>query len=505
MHSIFLLSHEPGVDMRLLKSRLLLLILFVFASRAAAQNANAYQEISGIYTGSIPCTDCQGIQYRLSLFRDGNYEESVTYQGRSLTPITFNGTYIIVQNSILQLNGESYSMGQFRISPAALQMLDVNGNEITGKFSERYVLHKLTRSVKTISDGPEKIITAPADRKKFSHGITFYASGNEPFWSLDISEGNFIKLNTADGFNLNTPYVNGIKAMDANVSRYYSQTESGTLQIQIQQQRCIDGMSGIESDYKVAVEAKYAGENELRHFEGCGTQVPDFNLEGKWTLKKLGGEEIDGSKNQQTIPYFEINLDSFNYTGNGGCNPIAGKIETSEKGLIRFEDGALTMMACPEMEMETAFLDALKKTTAYTLLNDELILSNPGKMTLVMSKATEAISLSYRLIDIWVLENMNGEKVDPKDYRSDLPRLEINSEMNFTGTTGCNNISGKLEAGDQMIKMTIEKMTRMACTNSAAETAFVDAVNNATTYSIGNNKLSIMQDGKITLIFKKVD
>ncbi|HUM47360.1 MAG TPA: META domain-containing protein, partial [Chitinophagales bacterium] len=95
--------------------------------------------------------------------------------------------------------------------------------------------------------------------------------------------------------------------------------------------------------------------------------------------------------------------------------------------------------------------------------------------------------------------------VDPKDYRSDLPRLEVNSEMKFTGTTGCNNISGKVEAGDQAVKMTIEKITRMACTNAAAETAFVDAVNNATTYSIASNHLTLMQDGNITLVFRKVD
>lgn len=73
--------------------------------------------------------------------------------------------------------------------------------------------------------------------------------------------------------------------MDQHITLFNLQTEAGTLSIQIQQEECIDNMSGISRPFRVIIDVRNNNENETRHYEGCGTYVPGYGLEGKWTLK----------------------------------------------------------------------------------------------------------------------------------------------------------------------------------------------------------------------------
>ncbi|MDZ7614777.1 MAG: hypothetical protein U5K51_14555 [Flavobacteriaceae bacterium] len=41
--------------------------------------------------------------------------------------------------------------------------------------------------------------------KKFEEGIDFYASGNEPFWNLDMDFEKGIRFTTIDGLVYNSP------------------------------------------------------------------------------------------------------------------------------------------------------------------------------------------------------------------------------------------------------------------------------------------------------------
>ncbi|MEX0598793.1 MAG: heat-shock protein, partial [Candidatus Paceibacterota bacterium] len=73
----------------------------------------------------------------------------------------------------------------------------------------------------------------------------FKAQGNEPFWSLEIS-ANAIQFKGVEKENyFNSPHVEPILAMDANVKMYNATTEKGSLRITITQKECVDSMSGI--------------------------------------------------------------------------------------------------------------------------------------------------------------------------------------------------------------------------------------------------------------------
>lgn len=58
--------------------------------------------------------------------------------------------------------------------------------------------------------------------------------------------------------------------------------------------------------------------------------------------------------------------DDGSITGHGGCNGFFGSFETTESGISIGPLGA-TRMACPEpkMQRESAFFDAMHKTTSY--------------------------------------------------------------------------------------------------------------------------------------------
>lgn len=491
--------------MNLRNFALCLLLNPVLFSLPATAQSGSLNEVAGLYSGTIPCADCPGIQYKLSLLRDGTYEESALYIDRSTTPVTVGGTYTVEEQSIVKLGGNPYSMGLFRILPSGLQMLDAGGNEITGALADRYMLTKLTRSMKNQPANQDAIKTAPLDRKKYHQGITFYATGNEPSWSLDMTAGKSIHFRTLEGQEFTTPFAEGIKAMDQNVTLFDLQTEAGTMRIQLIQESCTDNMSGTGFPFRAMIDVRHHNEKESRHYEGCGKHVPDYGLEGKWTLKKIGSADAEEGQYPRGLPFLEINMDSLSYAGFAGCNRFMGKISHSERGLIRIHEGAITMMACPEMEGEQAFLSALRMTTQYRFEDGALVFFNPDKTIMILKQTPPSLPKGYRVIDLWVLESINGIKIDSKNYPKEIPRIEINSEMKLFGNAGCNTINGSVEADEKSIRITAAQMTRMACPEATKESEFVNALQVANSYQIADNRLTLMKDGRAILVFRKTD
>lgn len=489
--------------MKLKKACSLLLAVLFTVFESFAQGPSLIGEISGVYAGTIPCADCQGIDYRISLLPDGTYHETASYRERSLVPIVNSGNFQIIGNEKIRLLGSSSASGWFSMVPGALLLLDLDGKEITGALASHYMLVKLTRSVKEgmVQDGG--IITAPTNRNKFSRGISFYAMGNHPEWTLDVVDGRFIKFDAMGDFALNIPFGAGEKSKDAEVNLFSGASESGALVITLQKQTCSD-TAARPLDYKVTVAAKYGSENEYRLFEGCGSFVPDFKLEGKWNLAKTVNRKSDTARQAQWIPTLTIDPEQRTYAAFDGCVVYTGKIIFGGKSNIRFMNNTPTEVDCDNTNSKN-FIKGLAKTTTYQLNNNQLIFFNKNNVLLTMQQANNEPLQNNLLVDIWVLDSLLQQQVKTGDFRNGLPRLEINSDMNFTGTTGCNNISGNIIANGETIKMTIVKMTRMACNKANDEATFIAAINNATNYRIAGNLLTITEQGKPTLVFRKVD
>ncbi|MET3112526.1 heat shock protein HslJ [Pedobacter sp. CG_S7] len=217
---------------------------------------------------------------------------------------------------------------------------------------------------------------APADKTN----INFSATGNEPFWSLNIDFNASMHFKTIDGYELIVPTVKGEKAADANVTRYYSVTPEGALTVQIFNQPCVDNMSGKNNDFKVQVNLKKSGDKEEQSFNGCGNYLGTYQLNTIWTLQSIGSKNIDLKKTSNRLPNMELNLNEERVFGYAGCNRYSGSFKL-EKDSITFGNLLSTKMACAALDVETEFLAALSaEKKPYKIVEGVLYIGKGAKM-----------------------------------------------------------------------------------------------------------------------------
>ncbi len=220
--------------------------------------------------------------------------------------------------------------------------------------------------------------------ENLEQGIYFRGTGNEPEWSLKISDKTIEFTSLKSGFeSLKGDHVEPIRALDANVKMYQVASESGTMNIQIRQQECVNTMSGEKFPYSVRIEITQ--NNNSTNFSGCGKYSTDSRLHDIWVLEKLNGKTVNTTDFIKELPNLEINSSTNNFMGFAGCNRMNGTL-FFERGLLRFTNIITTRMGCPGNNKESEFLKALQSTTSYKVENLKLILTNPSGEKLVFKK-----------------------------------------------------------------------------------------------------------------------
>lgn len=112
------------------------------------------------------------------------------------------------------------------------------------------------------------------------------------------------------------------------------------------------------------------------------------------------------------------------------------------------------------------------------------------------------------LQDSWVLTDMQGESIASNGPARTIPRLDISlTQGRVTGTTGCNQLNGSVVADTRQILFGPLTTTKMACMgpNGALEPTLLRLLNQAMTYRIDSDKLTLYQQGKPVLTFKRAD
>lgn len=103
-------------------------------------------------------------------------------------------------------------------------------------------------------------------------------------------------------------------------------------------------------------------------FASCKSQkavVASFSdLDGEWSVVELNGKKLDPADSKQLIV---IDVARKHLSGNAGCNRMNGNIEytDAQKNIIKFPQVATTRMACPNMQAEQEFLEALNKVVRF--------------------------------------------------------------------------------------------------------------------------------------------
>lgn len=110
-----------------------------------AHNSRNALDWTGTYSGTLPCADCPGIRYSITLRENDTYEVQTQYLERSDSVFTESGKFSWnAQGSQITLadRGEKFQVAENR-----LIHLDQEGNVITGDLADMYVLTKATDNI----------------------------------------------------------------------------------------------------------------------------------------------------------------------------------------------------------------------------------------------------------------------------------------------------------------------------------------------------------------------
>ncbi|MFZ0611554.1 MAG: META domain-containing protein [Desulfobacterales bacterium] len=224
-------------------------------------------------------------------------------------------------------------------------------------------------------------------QRKMAEGIGFFALGNEPPWALDIDFDKGMRFKSLTELpELNTPSGREDKAQDADVTRFFAETEAGTLIVTVLRGQCTDTMSGEMFPFRVKIDVKRSVDADYKTVEGCGRYVVDYRLDDIWVLARFGDRTIEAEDFTNGPPNIEFHLRDNRLVGSTGCNRINGRFE-SRGAKISLGRLATTRVACPAMAFEQELLSVLAdKTLRYTFNEGRLILTDDKNLTLVFKK-----------------------------------------------------------------------------------------------------------------------
>ncbi len=204
---------------------------------------------------------------------------------------------------------------------------------------------------------------APAAEVPAGPAITAVsARGNEPFWSVDVSDAAIV-LTTIDGeVRTGAPVLD--TAFEDGAVLYVGSGDKGEVAVKVADQVCTDNMSGMPHPYRVRV---WTGGQELN---GCGGEPAALLQGGEWTVDDLAGK---APVKDSTIT-LTFGADG-SLSGSSSCNRLVTSYALTGESLT-IKQGAGTMMACepPILEQETAFLGLLAQVNSFSVADDGALL-----------------------------------------------------------------------------------------------------------------------------------
>lgn len=163
---------------------------------------------AGTYQGTLPCADCPGIRYTITLNDDNSYQLKTQYLEKGDSVFTENGTFRWDEaggHITLAERDEKFQVGENQ-----LIHLDTEGNRITGNLAEHYILRKLTdvitdRHWKLVEVNGKPVEAGSIQREAFirllTEGSRVEASGgcNGMGGTFELKEPNRVKFSQLVG------------------------------------------------------------------------------------------------------------------------------------------------------------------------------------------------------------------------------------------------------------------------------------------------------------------
>ena len=323
------------------------------------------QPPQGTYYASLPCADCEAIEYEITFNEDSTYTSKSVYKGKSTSPYRQKGRFEF-NDDLITLKGASGKAGMNKLSydDGELEMLNKDGEEIEGEMEDLYLFSK---------EKPEGFMTgneATTNRNNSRENITFRAaSSKNDAWDLKIL-GNKWLVFESDAFTIKNALTKMERPVDTDGISYRTSSDKGDIHLTIYKEACEDSGLEFTKARKILVRVSEAGSEEMTSYYGCGTFSGEYDINGLWILQSINGEQIPGDRK---APNLEFMLYEGKLSGFGGCNRISGDVNIQE-GLLTFSNLAVTEMACPGVDFEDDFIKALREGRFEYLIRDNRLL-----------------------------------------------------------------------------------------------------------------------------------
>jgi heat shock protein HslJ len=214
-----------------------------------------------------------------------------------------------------------------------------------------------------------------------------------------------------------------------------------------------------------------------------------------WTLA-----DIDGSAIPEGVEATLVLEEDGTAGGSGGCNSYSTDFRISPES-ISFGAIASTEMMCepPRSDVEAAFLAALGKASTWALRGGRLTLAdvNGGNVLGFDAPADSAAK------GAWSLVTLDGQPL-PSDVKV---TLQVDADGSLGGHGGCNQYGGPWSVEGEELSIGPLRSTLMACLEpaGAVETAYLGALEGATSWTVVDGELRIAGEGAGELVFRALE
>ncbi len=216
----------------------------------------------------------------------------------------------------------------------------------------------------------------------------FKATGNEPFWALEIEFDNILKFTslTEKYSEFTFPETGAERPNDLSLVKYRAKTYNAETEILIEREKCQDTMKDTIFPYSVTVSIRRSNDDTFKDFKGCGRYLGPYRLNDIWTLQEIDGKPLDIPGTREK-PFLEIDLVNKVIYGYGGCNKFHGRAELVNNILVT---GSIlsTKMACLDTQhIEDRFLRVISAKSLRFEINGNVMHMTDGETELHFRRA----------------------------------------------------------------------------------------------------------------------
>lgn len=224
-----------------------------------------------------------------------------------------------------------------------------------------------------------------------------------------------------------------------------------------------------------------------------------------WTLTAMNGQAVmtDTHITATFTPGETVTIGTVG--GSSGCNTYNAGYTLNGSNIAVQPPAATRMYCAAGMETEQAYLQALQASISYQIFVDQLVLTNPSGSLLFTANRTPLTGALWQLAALGDVKKPELP-VKGSSFTAQFIRIPGAPSGVLNGTTGCNEYTTAFTASVSEIKINIPvSTTNTSCVPglSDQEKLYYLALNDATTYQISGNVLTIPYDtGKQALVFE---